>query len=906
VSASDGYVVAGSTTKIVDHGPEAARWNMVILSEGYQASELSKFHDDAQRFVDRLYATAPFNQLWCGINVFRVDVVSNGSGADYPATCPDDGPGDGVPTSIQVATYFDASFCRDNTRRLLYGDETLALNVARAAVPHMHVTMVIVNSSRYGGAGGGVGWFSTDSRSAEIGIHEMGHTYFKFGDEYGDRDAHFTGSEPIEQANVTTITNRATTKWHDLIAASTPLPTMTNGPGCTSQTTAPSPVPSGTVGLFGGGSRAFCDIYHPEYDCKMQHLSVPFCSVCQRKIRSDLSSLVPPTTVNLTTPSVDFGGVPQGVGGTGVTTYRAVAFEVSGCGPVTLQIISGPTGGFGTPLGTSITVPPDEYAPLAHGRLWLSYTSSTPGSTSSGTVTVRWSETGQTWTISLSAHTVARPKSAIVLVLDRSGSMSEDSGDGTPKVAKLKQAVSTFAGLMLPGDGLGIVRFDDTVQRLLSVTDVGPVSPVTPGSGRDRANQIVAGNELDPAGATSIGGGVAEGKATLDAAPATTPPWAVKAMIVVTDGVENTPPMISSVGSSVTANTFAIGIGLPANISVAALNALTLNHLGYLVVTGTITSDVSFRLTKYFLQALAGITNAAIVIDPQGRLPRGAEHRIPFSICEADIGFDAIVLCDAPELLAFELEAPDGTRIDPSAAAQSTIDYFAQQEACFYRVSLPALRADASGTHAGRWHIVLRLASREKIARSESRVLIRRGDGGLPYNALVHAYSDIDFSARLHQTANHPGADAIIEAGLREYDVPLARRADVWADISDPADATSTVVLDQVAEGRFRGRFTTNQPGVYVVRLRAKGTDIHGYEFTREQTLTASVWIGDGSDSAEGSTRVDWFCEVLHCVFSERVLSGRAVEALEQAGIDIAELRRCLEACSREPRGQLR
>jgi hypothetical protein len=45
-----------------------------------------------------------------------------------------------------------------------------------------------------------------------------------------------------------------------------------------------------------------------------------------------------------------------------------------------------------------------------------------------------------------------------VLVLDHSGSMSEDSGDGTPKVDKLKQAVSTFAGLMLPGDGLGIVR----------------------------------------------------------------------------------------------------------------------------------------------------------------------------------------------------------------------------------------------------------------------------------------------------------------------------------------------------------------------------------------------------------------------------------------------------------------
>jgi hypothetical protein len=900
MSASDGYVLASSTAKIVDHGPETARWNMVILSEGYQALELNKFHDDAQRFVDRLYATEPFKQLWCGINVFRVDVVSNGSGSDYPATCPDDQPGEGVPTSIQVATYFDTSFCRDSTRRLLYGDEMLALKVARTAVLHMHVTMVIVNSSRYGGAGGSVAWFSTDSLSAEIGIHEMAHTYFKLADEYGDRDALYGGGEPIEAANVTTVTNRATTKWHDLIAAATPLPTMTNGPGCTTQTTAPSPVPVGTVGLFGGGSRAFCDIYHPEYDCKMHHLSVPFCSVCQRKIRSDLSSFVPPTAVNLTTPSVDFGGVPEGVGGTGVTTYRALVFEVSGCGPVTLQIINGPTGAFGTPLGTSLTVAPDEYAPLANGRLWLSYTSSAAGSTSSGTVTVRWNETGKTWIINLTAHTIARPKSAIVLVLDHSGSMDEDSGDGTPKATKLKQAVSTFAGLMLPGDGLGIVRFDDTAQRLLDVTDVGPTSPVTAGSGRDRANTIVAGRELDPAGGTSIGGGVAEGKATVDAAPVTTPPWAVKAIVVVTDGKENAPPMISAVGSSITATTFAIGIGLPANISVAALKALTLNHLGYLLITGTITSDVSFRLTKYFLQVLAGVSNAAIVIDPQGRLPVDTEHRIPFPICDADIGFDAIVLCDTPELLEFELESPDGTRIDRSASAEPNIDYFTQQHACFYRLSLPALPADASGTHAGPWHIVLRLASREKIARSKSRTLIRRGHAGLPYNALVHAYSNIGFAARLHQSGNEPGADAIIEADLREYNVKFARRASVWADIVDPNGGVDTLLLDQAGEGRFNGSFTTSQPGVYTARIRAKGSDIHGNEFTREQTLTASVWIDDGSDERAALAEGDALCELLRCILGEGVVGERTVNVLERAGINVDELRRCIRRACRE------
>ena len=899
MSSSDGYVVAGSTTKIVDHGPDTARWNMVILSEGYQASELNKFHNDAQRFVDQLYATPPFDQLWCGINIFRVDVVSNQSGADYPATCPDDGPGDGVSTSITVATYFDASFCRDSTRRLLSGDELSALNVARAAVPHMNMTMVIVNSSRYGGAGGGVAWFSTDPSSAQIGIHEMGHTAFKLGDEYGDRDAHYTGGEPLEQANITTITNRATTKWHDLIAASTPLPTMTNEPGCASQTTTPSPYPDGTVGLFGGGARAFCGIYHPEERCKMRILSAPFCAVCRRKIRSALAGFVPPTTLNLSTPSIDFGGVPAGVGASGVTTYRAIVFELTGCGPATLEIIAGPTGGFGTPLGTSTTVSPDEYAPTAHGRLWLSYTSSTPGSTSNGTVTVRWNETGQTWVVNISAHTIARPKSAIVLVLDHSGSMSEDSGDGTPKVAKLKQAVSTFAGLMLPGDGLGIVRFDDTVQRLLDVTDVGPTSPVAPGSGRDRANQIVAGTDLDPAGNTSIGGGVAEGKATLDSAPATTPPWAVKAMIVVTDGVENTPPMISAVGSSITANTFAIGIGLPANISVSALNALTLNHLGYLLVTGTITTDVSFRLTKYFLQVLAGVTNAAIVVDPQGRLSRGAEHRIPFSICEADIAFDAIVLCDAPELLEFELESPTGPASTPAWSASR-------------RSSTPRSSGPVSiGSHFRRSRKIQvgRMRARgtsccdsRAANRSPAPSHVRSCAPAKAASPIARWYtptSNLEFARASppdRQQARRYSGD---RGGSREYDVPITRRADVWAEILEPTGSSSTAVLARVGDGRFGADSTRSRPASTRPVFARKGATSTATSSLREQTLTAALWLDDGSDSRPPAGSA--LCELLRCVLGQDVLGGRAFEALERSGIDVAELRRCLrEACAPE------
>ena len=44
--------------------------------------------------------------------------------------------------------------------------------------------------------------------------------------------------------------------------------------------------------------------------------------------------------------------------------------------------------------------------------------------------------------------------------------------------------------------------------------------------------------------------------------------------MVLTDGIENVAPMIASVMPSITASTYAVGLGLPSGISVAALDAL--------------------------------------------------------------------------------------------------------------------------------------------------------------------------------------------------------------------------------------------------------------------------------------------------------------------------------------------
>jgi hypothetical protein len=891
MGTSDGSV--GGVVKIADHGPDNARWNLVVLAEGYRAGELAKYHTDAQNFVDRLRATPPFDELWCGINVHRVDVTSTDSGADDPTDCAGG-------TGATPRTYFDATFCSawGGTRldRLLTVDSTSAKSVARSRVPLMHQTLVIVSSSKYGGSGGEVATCSTNSRASEIAIHEMGHSAFGLADEY-ENGGNATGTEPFEP-NVTLDSNRATNKWRDLIGSTTPMPSSCYGdcPGCTPPTTPP---PANAVGAYEGARYFHCGMYRPLPSCYMRDYS-PFCPVCARVIRQTLQRWLPAESIALATPSISFTDIPEGLGGTGVTTQRAVVFNVVSCRRLTFRITSGPSGGFGTPFGTTVSLPPGGgYGPTQQARVWLSYTSTNAGDTASGSVTIRCDETSQTWTIPIHANTVGRPRSAVVLVLDRSGSMAEDAGDSTTKVSKLREAARIFVDAMLPGDGLGVVRFDDTVQRLMDVTDVGPLST---GTGRATAIGHINGSELDPAGATSIGGGVQEGKAALDAAVAPTP-YAVKAILVLTDGVENTPPMLATVGSTITANTFAVGLGLPYNISTAALNTLTQGHNGYLLVTGALTTDQRTRLSKYFLQILAGITNASVILDPHGDIGFGEEHRIPFVVSDADYGLDAFLLTAAPWAIDYELETPDGHRIDPSISSLGSGEFVTGSGASFYRLTLPALANDPSGSHEGTWYAVLRLGEQKTWDRASYQSQMDQPRRTLAYDVLVHAYSNVVFRANAIQTSYEPGADVLLNATLREYDRDVeGSRASVWADVTQPNGTVLTTPL-VAGSGQYIGSFKTAAPGLYTVRAHARGVTYGGSAFTREHVATAVAL--PGGDTPSSGDLGSPLSELLCCLLKSEALGEAFWGNVERSGIDADSFRRCLmRVCGERHRKQ--
>jgi hypothetical protein len=308
MGTSDGRVIGPD--KILDNGPDAERWTVVILPDGYREDELPDFVTDAEQLVATLRRTPPFNRmaptrggntrmkaplksLMSAVNVYRFDVASTDSGADDPAEC-------GGPGTV-AATYFDARFCVAGIRRLLVVDEGTAITVAGSLVPEFDMIFVIVNSTVYGGSGGSVAVFSKAPGAMRIAIHEMGHTAFGLADEYPywagcgtGETGHdtYTGAEPVEPNVTASAADGASLKWSALVRRATPVPTTSNA-DCSDCDPQPNPVAASTVGAFEGARYFHCGLFRPSFNCCMRDINAPFCAVCAAHIKTTLMPFMP-------------------------------------------------------------------------------------------------------------------------------------------------------------------------------------------------------------------------------------------------------------------------------------------------------------------------------------------------------------------------------------------------------------------------------------------------------------------------------------------------------------------------------------------------------------------------------------------------------------------------------------
>lgn len=264
---SAGFASAQVLTQIRNSGPRANRINIVILSEGYTTgAELNtKFPTDAQAAMNGFLNSEPYKEYAPYLNVFTIAIASAESGSDHPSL------------NQFKNTYFNSTYDTFGQERLLtIPPNDLDGNFANGQgkvdallaqlVPDYDQVLMIVNDPQYGGSGGTTSIASVDQLANEILIHEIGHTFADLADEYEIDAPQIT---PVEKANVTQQTTRALIKWNIWILPGTPIPTPKD----------PN-VYGNVIGLFEGANYRPTGWYRPKFDCKMNHLQVPFCSPC--------------------------------------------------------------------------------------------------------------------------------------------------------------------------------------------------------------------------------------------------------------------------------------------------------------------------------------------------------------------------------------------------------------------------------------------------------------------------------------------------------------------------------------------------------------------------------------------------------------------------------------------------
>ncbi len=613
-------------------------------------------------------------------------------------------------------------------------------------------------------------------------------------------------------------------------------------------------------------------------------------------------------------PSLGFNQTPAGL-----TVAKHIRFRIQTCRTVTLSITGLPTGNFSVVGGPDFTVIPIEANDFEIVEIEVRFHAIGANvQVSAVDISARITDeegyyaanpndsfTVANFHIELVASNIVTSDSSIVLVLDRSGSMLDVANNGFTKSELLKSAVGVLHELMQDNDEIGIARFDHEADVLL------PMTLKTAGLGT-----VLTGTGLDPRGATSIGAGILVGSGLINGAGATN---ANKAMLVLTDGNENTDPLISALpAGAINQTTFAIGFGLPGQVSDPILDQISANTGGYLLVTGDMSDDDErFTLAKFFIQILKDATLNQTVVDPQGLLVWGGmPHEIQFPVAETEVSIDVVTLCPIPLALDFRLKTPSGQIITSAmSSVEPNIRYVMGQEVCYYRVMLPALPSNPAGSHRGIWTAYLQLRKPAEILAElrkmrEDKIkfaeIIRKlrefAEKAVPYNLTVHSYSNLTLDAVLQQYGFAPGAAVRLTANLWEYQLPLRNTAQVWADIREPNGVTASLQLSKIESGTYAADWFTSRPGVYTFVIRAEGYTAGNAHFVREKVLTAGVWAGGDQpyDPKTGSEDDGHSCAWMLCLLEQIARSRELAARLKRLGIDISELRKCLKShCQR-------
>lgn len=253
--------------KIEDSGDDANRMVWVIMGDGYTSMEMDDYQQDVIRVMEEFFGTSPWSDYKSFINIYRIDVVSDESGADHPSS------------NVYVDTALDATYDTYGITRLLTVDDAKAIDIASTTVPSFDAIMIIVNDESYGGSGGATMVLSNHEKAARIALHEAGHLVGGLADEY---ETPYPGyPEGDHEPNVTYQQKLAYIPWKKWIDMETPLPT-------------PEFEGDFPVGLYEGARYKSTGIYRPTQNSIMRSLGAPYGPINSESLIISLYDYVDP------------------------------------------------------------------------------------------------------------------------------------------------------------------------------------------------------------------------------------------------------------------------------------------------------------------------------------------------------------------------------------------------------------------------------------------------------------------------------------------------------------------------------------------------------------------------------------------------------------------------------------
>ncbi len=226
------------------------RVNLVFLGDGYVESEMDTFVEDAQKATKAFFAETPWNNYKDYFNVFLIKTPSEVSGA-------------GMSPKEKIQNFYGTTFGFNGTDRLLYPNNISTVRrVLKNHIPNYNIPVIIVNSTKYGGAGGEVMTFSKAPEAFEIFLHEVGHGFADLADEYWPGDVYAR-----ERPNMTRMNNSYLVKWKNW---------------CNSE------------GISVYPYREKPTWFKPSMICKMEYLGLDYCAVCRQAIIESIHEIVNP------------------------------------------------------------------------------------------------------------------------------------------------------------------------------------------------------------------------------------------------------------------------------------------------------------------------------------------------------------------------------------------------------------------------------------------------------------------------------------------------------------------------------------------------------------------------------------------------------------------------------------